>query len=139
MRDSTILLQELREVDSAQNMTYGYTFAADVVSLYDNIDRNQVKHALETAIAECREWSLGFTTWLIDCVMLSLNSAAGYFCGCWYKARHGIPTGGACCVHVANITVYLALRTVVYSKKHISLMYFVRFVDDGTGGGRVQR
>ena len=49
-------------------------------------------------------------------------------------SRNGIPTGGSLCVQVANIAVYFAFRCITYSNIHVSIVYLVRFVDDGTGG-----
>ena len=83
---------------------------------------------------ECRDWDEDKRKWIIDCVDLSLDSAVGNFKGSWFVGKDGIATGGALCVHIANITVYYDFRVVVYAQRHISLVFMVRFVDDGTGG-----
>ena len=80
------------------------------------------------------EWSEEMCDWLMDCIDLSLDSAAGYYKGSWYTGIDEVATGGAQCVHVANITVYFAFRTISYCNQHISITFMVRFVDDGTGG-----
>ena len=46
----------------------------------------------------------------------------------------GVATGGKLCVYIANIVVFWAFYDVIYSRPNKHLIYFYRFIDDGTGG-----
>ena len=63
-----------------------------------------------------------------------MDAAVAKFGGKWYQASGGVTTGGKLCVYIANIFVFWAFNDVVYSRKNKHLIYFYRFVDDGTGG-----
>ena len=80
-------------------------------------------------------WSEDLIEWLIQSVILSLDSAAGEFGGEWYRAKCGVPTGGKLCVYLANIAVFYVLK---FSFVHVNqfcsnVLFFFRFIDDCTG------
>ena len=118
-----------------------YIFNMDVEALYDSLNRDQVEVALREAMAECRpEWMEDLVNWVITGVKMSLDSAVGKFGEKWYKSKDGVATGGKLCVYIANIYVFYAFKRIINSNvnNHVnSLLYFVRFVDDCTGGWRV--
>ena len=65
---------------------------------------------------------------------MSLDAAVAKFGGRWYQSSGGDATGGKLCVYVANIVVFWAFNRVIYSQPCKYLVYFYRFIDDGTGG-----
>ena len=71
MKDSTNFLQTLRSLGESREMTDGFIFSADVVALYDNLQRENVRSALDMAMRECRDWDEDKRTWIINCVDLS--------------------------------------------------------------------
>ena len=52
MKDSTNFLQILRDLGENKEVTDGYIFAADVVALYDNLKRENVREALDVAMRD---------------------------------------------------------------------------------------
>ena len=107
----------------------------DVEALYDSIKREHVNLAIRHAIEQCRKtWEEDFIEWLLGSINLSLDAAVAKFVGKWYQASGGVATGGKLCVYIANIVVFWAFNDVIYSRKNKHLIYFYRFVDDGTGG-----
>ena len=45
----------------------------------------------------------------------------------------GVATGGKLCVYIANVVVFWAFYDVIYSRPNKHLIYFYRFIEDGTG------
>ena len=112
-------------------------FNLNVEALYDSLKRDQVRLAILHATAQCRpNWTGDFIDWLLIAIDMSLDAAVGMFKGRWYKSTDGVATGGKLCVYVANITVYWAFSIAIYSQKCTNIVYFFRYVDDGTGGWR---
>ena len=90
--------------------------------------------ALNDAIALHRSyWPGELVNWLLDMVSFSLESTYAKYGRWWYKQMDGVATGGTLSVHVANIAVFRVLNMIIYSRPHIQIDFFVRFVDDGTG------
>ena len=137
LQDSTMFLQKLDYIERTTEMRNNYhlIFNMDVEALYDSIKREQVEIAIRDAIMQCRpDWDEGFITWLLFSVDMSLDAAVAKFGGRWYQSTGGVATGGKLCVYVANIVVYWAFNKVIYSQPCNFLVYFYRFIDDGTGG-----
>ena len=139
LKDTTDALKWLDRTNSEQPTSFKKTlraFTFDFKSLYDSLDPELVKEALNDSMITCRpDWSPEFREWITQLVSLSLESSVGCFDGQWYIQRNGVPTGGSLCVQLANITVYYALNKCVYSNtelmKHI--VSIKRYIDDGAG------
>ena len=111
-----------------------HLFSVDVVDLYDSLRRDVIIEALKDAICTCRsDWSDAFVEWLIELIMLSLESAYGKYGNTWYIQLDGVGTGHTLSVHVANITVYYVFSRTIYNDIYNQIEDFVRFVDDCTG------
>ena len=136
IQDSTMFLQKLDHIERTTEMRKDYLiFNMDVEALYDSIKREQVEVAIRDAIQQCRpDWDEGFIFWLLTSVNMSLDAAVAKFGGRWYQSSGGVATGGKLCVYVANIVVYWAFNKVIYSQPCRFLVYFYRYIDDGTGG-----
>ena len=131
IQDSTMFLQKLDAIEESVEMKNNYLiFNMDVEALYDSIKREHVNLAIRHVIEQCRKtWEEDFIEWLlilIGSINLSLDAAVAKFGGKWYQASGGVSTGGKLCVYIANI--------VIYCRPNKHLIYFYRFVDDGTGG-----
>ena len=111
-------------------------FNMDVEALYDSIKHGQVEVAIRDAIQQCRpDWDEGFIVWLLTSVNMSLDAALLQLPSLEEdESSGGVATGGKLCVYVANIVVYWAFNKVIYSQPCRSLVYFYRYIDDGTGG-----
>ena len=81
-----------------------------------------------------KKWEEAFIEWLLGSINLSLDTAGAKYGGKWYQASVGVATEGKLCVYIANIVVFWAFNDVIYCRKNKHLIYFYRFVDDGTGG-----
>ena len=103
-----MFLQKFDNVEVSLNIgNNDYLFTMDFEQLYDSLSRDLVIMALKEAISVHRPfWSEDLIEWLIQSVILSLDSAAGEFGGEWYRAKCGVPTGGKLCVYLANIAVF---------------------------------
>ena len=133
--DALIWLEEMGR-KSKTSTRYFKPFTFDFDSLYDRIDPELVIEAVEHAMESCRsDWSEGFKKWLLDLIMLSIQSAFGEFRGKFHKAKGGIPTGGSISVELANITVYFVLKKVLFDDTKLmrDIVGIKRFIDDGVG------
>ena len=111
-------------------------FTFDFKSLYDSLNPDLVKEALQHAMQTCRPaWSESKRKWILDLVDLSLRASVGKFQGNWYIQKNGVPTGGSLCVQLANITVYYIMNKVVYSQQRLmqNIKEVRRYIDDGGG------
>ena len=63
-----------------------------------------------------------------------MDVAVAKFGGKWYQASGGVATGGKLCVYIATVVVFWTFYDVIYSRPNKHLIYFYRFIDDGTGG-----
>ena len=140
IQDSTMFLQKLDAIEKSVEIKNSYLiFNMDVEALYNSIKREHVNTALRHAIGKCRKtWEENFIEWLLYSVELSLDALAvvAKFGGKskWYQASGGVATGGKLCVYIANVVVFWAFYDVIYSTPNKHLIYFYRFIDDGTGG-----
>ena len=71
-------------------------------------------------------------SWLAELVELNLSCLFARYGSCWYKGVKGIPTGGFLSVVLANITVYYALKAIIYDTPDTpkELIDLRRFIDD---------
>ena len=131
-----MFLQKLDAIEESVGMKNNYLiFNMDVEALYDSIKREHVNLAIRHAIEQCRKtWEEDFIEWLLGSINLSLDAAVAKFGGKWYQLSGGVAKGGKLCVYITNIVVFWAFNDVIYSRKNKHLIYFYRFVDDGTGG-----
>ena len=136
IQDSTMFLQKLDAIEKSVEIKNSYLiFNMDVEALYDSIKREHVTTALRHTIGQCRKtWEENFIEWLLYSVELPLDAAVAKFGGKWYQASGGVATGGKLCVYIANVVVFWAFYDVIYSRPNKHLIYFYRFIDDGTGG-----
>ena len=107
----------------------------DAVSLYDNLSRSLLNESLKHAMVVQRPgWTPDFKSWLLNMVNNSLNSVYAKLGDSWFKMSDCVPTGHTLSVNLADIAVYYAFNTLVYSKEEV--MSFIdsvaRFVDDMT-------
>lgn len=138
VKDSTGALMKLDEVEKSGTITDNdfWSFSMDVVSLYDSLSYDVVMDAINGAVSICRpSWDVDFKSWLLNLIMLSFRSAVVYFEGNWYVGKRGVPTGGIPSVDCGNISVFYVF---IYSPtgavpRPIDIIYFIRFVDDGSG------
>ena len=133
--ESLIWLEELN-TKAQQSSVHFSPFTFDFDSLYDRLSPDLVFEALKDAMNICRPtWDERFKTWLLDLVELSIESSVGIFREKFYKPKGGLPTGGSLSVEAANITVFFALKQVLYSDPKLmkNIVDIKRFVDDGTG------
>ena len=135
VKDSSEALLKLDALEKDnQILDSTLAFGLDVVSLYDSLQFDLVKLALNDAMDCCRpDWSVEFRSWLLDLVMFSFESAVVNFRGVWYGVEEGVPTGGILSVSTANISVYYVFKKLIYSQLNSPLVQFIRFVDDGLG------
>ena len=136
--DSTDTLRWLDTIEekSKKSKRHFKPFTFDFDALYDRLDPIRVIKAIRDAMTTCRpEWSPAFMDWMVDLILLSINSAFGEFQGKFYKAKKGIATGGSICVELANITVYYIMKEVLYEDKKLmrDIVDIKRFIDDGVG------
>jgi hypothetical protein len=137
VKDSTAALIKLEDFSEATKVDNSMlSFSIDVVSLYDSLNHKLVFEALDDAMEVCRpDWSPDFRKWVKDLLVASFKSAVVKFEDTWYAGVNGIPTGGIPSVDAGNISVYYVLKKLVYlvNVKPKELLFFLRFVDDGTG------
>ena len=95
-------------------------FTFDFKSLYDNLQPNLVKEAVQSAMVDCRpDWSPSKRKWILDLIDISLRASIGKFKDSFYRQKIGVPTGGSLCVQLANITVYYIMKKAVYSNPQL--------------------
>ena len=104
--------------------------------MYDSLNVELVLEAVDHAMNECRpDWSSQLKAWLKDLIKLSCKSGVVKSIDGWYISLQGLPTGGAPCVELGNITVYYVLHRLAYNDnvRPPELVDLIRYVDDGLG------
>ena len=138
LKDSTEALAWLQDIEKKvrKGGRHPTPFTFDFASLYDSLDPILVIKAVRDAIKTCRSnWSRSFADWLIDLILLSIDSGFGEFLGRFFRAVKGIATGGSISVELANITVYFVLKKVLFDDPKLmrDVVDVKRFIDDGVG------
>jgi len=111
-------------------------FTFDFKALYDNLNPDIVKKAVEHAIMTIYPvWSSKKRKWILDLIDVSLRASVGKYKGKFYVQKKGVPTGGSLCVQLANIAVYYIMNEAVYSKPALmnNVRQAKRYIDDGGG------
>ena len=132
---SLIWLECCNEKASTSRKSFN-PFTFDFDSLYDSIDTQLALTALRDAMSTCRDsWSSDFKQWLVNLIQLSIESSVIEHKGKFFKALHGLPTGGSLIVQVANISVFYVLNKVLYGDKDAmkDIVSIKRYIADGIG------
>ena len=80
----------------------------DFKALYDNLNPDIVKKAVEHAIMTCYpDWSSKKRQWILNLIDVSLRSSVGKYKGKFYVQKKGVPTGGSLCVQSRPSKRYL--------------------------------
>ena len=133
VKDYTQFLQRIEEFSANGTWSGGHIVTIDVVSLYDNLSRDLINCGIKDAVKKYRpDWKDDFVIWLIKMINDSLDSVFDKFGSDWYHMTDCVPTGHTLSVHLADIAMYYALNSLVYSKDEQIFEFFARFVDDTT-------
>ena len=134
-RDSTHYLLELDQWKSnnldIQNKLINedlFIVAADVISLYPNINRNTLRDALTTALNLQSHFCALGKRYFVELIMLTLELVIIQHGQHFYKQSNGIITGDNHSVSLANIAMHFATTPAFPILK--KAVIYKRFIDD---------
>jgi len=102
LQDTNSALRWLNRVDREYSTTDKKKmrpFTFDFKALYDNLNPDIVKKAVEHAVMTIYPgWSSKKRKWILDLIDVSLRASVGKYKGKFYVQKKGVPTGGSLCV-----------------------------------------
>lgn len=130
VKDSTNFINIIETTIIPDYQKDGVFVAADIQSLYTNIDTNTGIQCVCIFLQECAAPSV-FVEFIVEMLQIVMNNNILTFKNKVYRQHNGTAMGTSCAPCYANIITYIRERQVVEHYRSINVLYcYYRYLDD---------